>query len=121
MGTSHPPHGSSSTTEGVLRGRAEGNVFNLADAEKTKETGIGSLVGKVKVYQLGEIPSSSTKPQMVIKVEVNQTMAPVLTDLGDRYSPIKSELAIFLQKYINITKFQTKIREFMCLKKATGA
>jgi hypothetical protein len=95
MGSPIPLHGSSSTTEGILRGKAEGNVFNLADAEKTKETGIGPLVGKVKVFQLGESPSS-TKPQMVIKVEVNQTMAPVLTDLGDRYSPIKSELAIFL-------------------------
>jgi len=88
-------HGSSSTTKGILRGRAEGNVFNLGDAEKTEETEIGPLVGKVKVHQLGESPSS-TKPQMVIKVEVNQTMSPLLRDLGDRYSPIKSELAIFL-------------------------
>lgn len=89
------PHGSSSTTKGVLRGRAEGNVFNLADAEKTKEIEIGPLLGIVKVHQLGESPSS-TRPQMVIKVEVNQTMGPLLTDLGDKYSPISRELAIFL-------------------------
>jgi hypothetical protein len=90
MGNPPPLHGSSSTTEGILRGRAQGNVFNVADAEKGLEAGLGTPIGKVKIYRPGEDPSS-LKPQMVLKSEVTQTMGPLLTELGELYSPVKSE------------------------------
>src|SRR5258708_18064717 len=90
MGSPPPLHGSSSTTRGILRGRAQGNVFNLADAEKPLEAQIGAVIGKVKVYRPGEDPST-VKPQMVIKAEVSQNIAPVLTDVGELYSPVKSK------------------------------
>ncbi len=45
-----PLFGASSTTEGVLRGRAHGNVLNMADAEKLVDTGIGGLFGKIHIY-----------------------------------------------------------------------
>ena len=90
MGSPPPLHGSSSTTGGILRGRAQGNIFNVGDAEKALETGIGAVIGKVKIYRPGEDPSSF-KPQMVLRAEVSQTMAPVLTDVGELYSPVKSE------------------------------
>jgi hypothetical protein len=97
MGSPPPLHGSSSTTGGVLRGRAQGNIFNLADAEKALETEVGAAIGKVKIYRPGEDPSS-LKPQMVLKAEVSQTMAPVLTDLGELYSPVKSKFCHIFSK-----------------------
>ena len=38
MGSPTPLLGASSTTQGVLRGRAQGNVFNMGDAEKPVDT-----------------------------------------------------------------------------------
>lgn len=58
------------------------------------ETGIGAVIGKVKFYRPGE-DSSSLKPQMVIKSEVAHTMAPLLTELGELYSPVKSKSLIY--------------------------
>ena len=89
MGSPPPLHGSSSTTKGILHGKAKGNVFNVGDAEKPMESGLGSVFGKLKIYRSGEDPSTS-KPDMVLKAEINQTIAPVLTDLGELYSPVKS-------------------------------
>jgi hypothetical protein len=121
MGSPTPLHGSSSTTGGVLRGRAYGNIFNVADAEKAVETGtIGPVIGRVKIFNPGEDPSS-VKPQMVLKAEVCQTMAPVLTDLGELYSPVKSELVKYCPNTVNLTNMEKKIREYLCMKKATGA
>lgn len=93
MGSPPPLHGSSSTSAGVLHGRAYGNVFNIADADKPMETDIGAMIGKVRIYNTGEDPSSM-KPHMTIKAEVNQNIAPVLEDLGELYSPIKSVFVI---------------------------
>lgn len=52
MGSPPPMHGSSSTTKGILRGKAQGNIFNLADADNKIETAIGAVIGKVKFYRL---------------------------------------------------------------------
>ena len=85
-----PLFGASSTTEGVLRGRAHGNVLNMADAEKLVDTGIGGLFGKIHIYNPGDNPST-VKPQLVIKAEVDNHIAPILKEVGDLHSPPKSK------------------------------
>ncbi len=90
MGSPTPLHGASTTTKGILRGRAQGNIFNMADAEKPVDTGIGGLFGKINVYNAGDDPST-VKPQMVIKTEVDNHVAPVLTEVGELHTPPKSK------------------------------
>jgi hypothetical protein len=50
---------------------------------------LGSTGGGLGGSTTIEDPSTS-KPDMVLKAEINQTIAPVLTDLGELYSPVKS-------------------------------
>ncbi len=85
-----PLLGASSTTQGILRGRAQGNVFNMADAEKHVDMGIGGLFGKINIYNPGDDPST-VKPQLVIKTEVDNHIAPVLTEVGELHTPPKSK------------------------------
>lgn len=89
-GNPFPLLGASTTTEGVLRGKAGGNVFNMADAEKPINTGLGALFGKIFIYKSGDDPSS-VKPQMVLKTEVDNHMASVLTEVGELYTPPRSK------------------------------
>lgn len=90
MGSPTPLLGASSTTQGVLRGRAQGNVFNMGDAEKPVDTGIGGLFGKINIYNPGDDPST-VKPQLVIKTEVDNHVASVLTEVGELHTPPKSK------------------------------
>jgi len=81
-------------TGGVLRGRAQGNVFNLADATTTVEDQ-GSVMGKVHVYREHGDPHTS-KPYMIMKHEVTTNLAPVLEGLASDYSPIKSKSPLLM-------------------------
>ncbi len=86
-----PPHspsdlqGASCITGGILDGQALGNVYNFADGF---DLGLqqGRATGKVLVYSTCADP----KPHMSLKHEVTSTLGPVLTNLGARYSPVKS-------------------------------
>ncbi len=104
MGEPIPLLGASTTTQGILRGKAGGNFFNMADAEKPVDTGLGALFGKILIYKSGDDPSS-IKPQMVLKTEVDKHMAPVLTEVGELYTPPKSRPSVvcFLSNSYNIS------------------
>jgi hypothetical protein len=80
--------GASHTTGGILRGRALGNVYNLAD-EISFDQQPGPVMGKVHIYTSLENPGDSN-PHMSLKHEVTGTLAPVLEKLGTQYSPVKS-------------------------------
>lgn len=98
MGSPPPLHGASRTTGGVFRGRAQGNVLNIADAEKHTED-IGPLVGNVKVYRVGDDPQAG-KAQTVFKAAVSKDIAPILRELSELYSPIKSESLLLMLYFI---------------------
>lgn len=82
--------GASRTVGGLLCGKAHGNVFNVGDAKEGMESDIGLMKGKIKVFRLGDDPSSQ-KPQMTVKVKVKGNLAPVLTEFSKLYSPVKSK------------------------------
>jgi hypothetical protein len=82
--------GASRVTGGVLRGRAQGNVFNFADADEVMQQGLGPKVGKVQVYTSHADPIVA-KPYMVFKHEVTHKLTPVLKTLGRKYSPVRRE------------------------------
>ncbi|SRR6266550_9277151 len=72
----------SSTTQGILHGRAQqGNVFNMTDAKKHVDMGIYGLVGKINIYNPGDDPST-VKPKLVIKTGVENHIALLLTEIG---------------------------------------
>jgi hypothetical protein len=88
-------------TGGILRGRAQGNVFNFADAT-TELQNQDSAMGKVYVYTTHGDPHTS-KPYMTMKHEVTTDLAPVLEDLATRYSPVRSKfINLMLWKKLNV-------------------
>jgi hypothetical protein len=62
----------------------------MADAEKPVDMGIGGLFGKINIYNPGDDPST-VKPQLVIRTEVDNHIAPVLTEVGELHTPPKSK------------------------------
>lgn len=100
-----PPglQGASRITGGFIRGRAHGNVYNLADPIDFDQR-LGRVMGKVHVYTSHGNPNNSD-PYMSLKHEVTTSLAPVLKKLGNQYSPVKSKHIIiwiffFLKKKI---------------------
>lgn len=75
------PQGSSRATGGILRGRAFGNVFNLADRHdfENKER---PLTGKVFIYTAHTPNVSKTAPFTVFKHTVVGQLAPILEKLS---------------------------------------
>ena len=55
---------------------------------------IGGLFGKVNIYNPGDDPST-VKPQLVIKTEVDNHVASVLTEVGELHTPPKSKHFLF--------------------------
>lgn len=80
--------GASHVTGGFLRGRAQGNVFNNADADLISGYGVERHIGRVQVYTTHADPTVA-KPDMELKHEVTPKLTQVLTVLGRRYSPIR--------------------------------
>jgi hypothetical protein len=83
--------GASRTTGGILRGRADGNVFNWADGPDfppVKEVPVG---GKVHVYTSHVNPMTET-PQMSLTHEVTSSLTSILSNLAELFSPIRSKL-----------------------------
>ena len=87
-----PLEGSSRTTGGISRGKALGNVFNLADASdltlNTPEKGI------VKVHEVLVENPDECGPKMVLRLGVCHTLGPVLDKLGKQLPYVKG---IFMQ------------------------
>jgi hypothetical protein len=81
---------------GILRSRALGNVYNLADEmDIVLDSDQICPAGKVHVYTTHCDPSDS-KPYLLLKHPVTKTLAPVLKKLGVQYSPVKSKHCLIL-------------------------
>jgi hypothetical protein len=97
--------GASQTTGGFSCGRALGNSFNIADAPEYEMDLDLSLAipGKVYIYDstsdLMELDPNTMKPQCILKTDVSRTIAPVLTRLARKYSPIHS---MFIKLNLNV-------------------
>ena len=88
--------GASRTTGGFSRGRTLGNTFNIADASDYQmDLDLTlSLPGKVYIYDsrshLADLDPITVKPSHILKTDVSRTLAPVLTKLARKYSPVCS-------------------------------
>ena len=82
------PQGASRTDGGIIRGRANGNVFNFSDVEKdlVPDQTQPRVVGRVLVYD----DQKSDEPCFSVKQEVTDNLKVILTCLGDRHSPVRS-------------------------------
>jgi len=80
--------GASRTTGGFSRGRAMGNTFNYADASDIQMDLDLALSIPAKVYLYESLNNSSqvdptkVKPHRILKIDVSNTLAPVLTKLA---------------------------------------
>ena len=88
--------GASRTTRGFSHGHALGNTFNMADApdyEMDLDLTL-AVPGKVYIYDshsnLTDLNPTVVKPCRILKTDVSRTLAPVLTKLAHKYSPVRS-------------------------------
>ena len=88
--------GASRMTGGFSRGRALGNTFDIADApdyEMDLDLTL-AVPGKVYIYDscshLRDLDPTTVKPYCILKTDVSRTLAPVLTKLACKYSPVRS-------------------------------
>ena len=113
--------GSSCISGGILRGRAIGNVFNIADADPISGYGFEPCIGQVQIYTAQADPTI-VKPDMELKHEVTPRLTKVLQVLGRRYSPVRS---MVFDLYLDILNFymlfsQMKTAVFFCMKTLSG-
>jgi len=85
--------GASRMTGGILRGRAQGNVYNIADAMPDDAIFTGPVKGNVHIYNVHGNPDSM-EPYMLVKHDVTPNIGPVLKKLAAQYSPVRSKLLI---------------------------
>jgi hypothetical protein len=87
--------GASRVTGGFARGRALGNVFNLADAQDASLDDLGPMMGKVFLYFSNDDPGlvdlAGVKPSGTVKCAVSRTVGPVLKTVGRKFSPIRGK------------------------------
>src|ERR1700676_3008792 len=93
--------GASRVTGGILHGRAQGNVFNNADADIALDPGFKHCVGQVQVYTTYADPAI-TKPHMELKHQVTPKLQQVLRVLSRKYSPVCHMVYI---SYVDVLKF----------------
>jgi hypothetical protein len=83
-----------------LRGKAIGNVVNMADLEEDMvtfdhESLAKPLMGKISLYVSDLNPNllniNEMKPAMSTKTAVHDSIKPILDTIAKRYSPIKSK------------------------------
>jgi len=88
--------GASQTTGGFSHGHALGNTFNIADApDYEMDLNLTlAIPGKVYIYDscshLTDLDLTTVKPSCILKTDVSRTLAPVLTKLACKYSPVRS-------------------------------
>lgn len=87
-------HGASWTTGGILRGRAQGNIFNHADG--IDDIYVAPSKGRVYIYQSPQDPRIK-KGETSIMSEVTPQLKPILKTLARRFSPVSSKS--FLDTY----------------------
>lgn len=95
--------GASRVTGGILRGRAQGNVFNNADADcdVALDPGFEHRIGRVQVYTTYADPTI-TKPHMELKHQVTPKLTQVLRVLSRKYSPVRS---MVYSSYVDVLNF----------------
>ena len=90
----HELQGASRTTGGILRGRAFGNNPNIGDLVDQDDSLI-PLIGKIYLYITADDPIAwdltAMKHRLVIKHQVISSLAKILTEIGDRHSPVRSK------------------------------
>ena len=86
--------GASRTTGGIFRGRAYGNNPNMADLIDQDDSLI-RIIGKIYIYITSNDPVTpditAMKHRFVIKHSVTSSLAEILTEIGDRHSPVRSK------------------------------
>ena len=85
--------GASHTVGGHIRGRALGNVFNIADGDKgahehATHMGKVHLFTDIGAYGRGE-------PSCNFTIPINFTLKPILHDIAKKWPPIASKLPWF--------------------------
>lgn len=102
-----PSHlrGASRVVGGIARGRALGNVFNLADANDVVLDNLGPTMGKVYLYfcntDPGQLDLASVKPSGTINCVVSPTVGPILKNVARKFSPIRGQCIIYNVIYFN--------------------
>src|SRR6266850_6820264 len=86
-----PAEGSSRVTGGFLRGKAMGNVLNLADSPDLLVDVPIPAKGVVRLYSDLSHQPSINNPTMTLKTEAKPTLGPILEKLARSYSPVKSK------------------------------
>jgi hypothetical protein len=80
---------------GIIRGKATGNIFNVADMPPIKESRhrLPSGMGKVKLYISSANPElldiTKMHPTMTAEAPISDTIQPVLEALADNFSPVQ--------------------------------
>jgi hypothetical protein len=103
-----PLMGSSRTSGGLFRGRAPGNVPNHADFATTTPQLVRSTKGEVYLYMTDQYPrhisfeSMKGDSEMVVMVEVVESMTPILERVARKFSIIKSECAFNIFNSLNL-------------------
>jgi hypothetical protein len=85
--------GASRVTGGVIRGRAYGNVFNLADSHDLKLDAAASVMGKVHLYD-SFVDPATIKPKSAFKLKITTSLGVVLSKLAEKNSPVRRMLLI---------------------------
>lgn len=90
--------GASRTSGGISRGRAQGNVFNFADAMDVRPYHRMAPRGRVYVYTSPLNPTSLNpdlmNPMASVKVTTSQTIAPILQQVTRKFSPVCSKYSL---------------------------
>jgi hypothetical protein len=101
MVSSLPLMGSSRTTGGFLRGRARGNIPNHADLPTVNSSSDVPVKGEVYLYLTDQYPRQVNfdflrgESDLVVKVNVAESMAPILVTVAHKFPPIKSVYNLF--------------------------
>jgi hypothetical protein len=119
--------GASRITGGIFRGRAEGNVFNFADAPHIPPPPeeYQPSMGKVLVYVCSDDPNipkpnpSTTKPTMSLSHQVTETIAPILVKLERKYSATQSTIVFPLPLKVLLTQ-NPQLNEYMSMRTMIG-
>ena len=90
----HELQGASRTTGGIFQGRAYGNNQNIADLADQDDSLI-PIIGKIYLYITANDSATwdftTMKHRLVIKHQVTSSLARILTEIGDRHSPVRSK------------------------------
>lgn len=85
--------GASRITGGIIRGRAYGNVFNLADSPEMEINPVSPVMGKVYLYD-SLVDPTKIKPKSFFKLKVTTSLPTILSKLADRESPVHRKLLL---------------------------